>query len=313
MTMQHQWKLTLVSVIVATIVSLPFCEEAVGQTAPRGELKTITLGLISSVHQQEIETHFADFIDYVAKKLSAGGDVKAKVVVAPNVVSLVKMLEQKEVDFYLESPYPTYIINNVHGAGKLLLRRWKSGMSEYRSLIFTKKDSSLSRLQDLRGKIVAFEDPESTSGYFLPKFFLQRNGFKLVEKTPGNVAVGAGEIGYVFISPVDSLIESVLSGKVAAATFSDDDFASLAESKKAGLAILAQTELLPRHLVSVRKDLAPEWVERLGLVLLGMNEDEQGRRIMLQADNTTKFDPLPGGEEVMRRRLLETFHSPDKR
>ena len=183
--MQHHWKLTLVSVIVATIVSLPFCEDAVSQTAPRGELKTITLGLISSVHQKEIETHFADFIDYVAKKLSAGGDVKAKVVVAPNVVSLVKMLEQKEVDFYLESPYPTYIINNVHGAGKLLLRRWKSGMSEYRSLIFTKKDSSLSRLQDLRGKIVAFEDPESTSGYFLPKFFLQRNGFKLVEKTPG--------------------------------------------------------------------------------------------------------------------------------
>ena len=110
------------------------------------------------------------------------GDVKAKVVVAPNVVSLAKMLEQREVDFYLESPYPTYIINNVHGAGKLLLRRWKSGMSEYRSLIFTKKDGPLSRLQDLRGKIIAFEDPESTSGYFLPKFFLQRNGFKLVEK-----------------------------------------------------------------------------------------------------------------------------------
>jgi len=34
---------------------------------------------------------------------------------------------------------------------------------------------------------------------------------------------------------------------------------------------------------------------------------------MLQADNTTKFDPLPGGEEVMRRRLLQTFHAPDKR
>jgi phosphonate transport system substrate-binding protein len=311
--MNQHWKLTLVAVIAAAFLNLPLSENAAGQTMPRSELKTITLGLISNIHQKEIATHFSDFIDYVARKLAPGADVKAKVVVASNVVSLAKMLEQKEVDFYLESPYPTYIINNVHGAGRLLLRRWKSGMSEYRSLIFTKKDGSLSRLQDLRGKIIAFEDPESTSGYFLPKFFLQRNGFKLVEKTPANVAVGAGEIGYVFASSLDSLIESVLSGKVAAATFSDDDFASLAASKKAGLTILAQTELLPRHLVSVRKDLAAEWVERLGLVLLGMNEDDQGRKIMLQADNTTKFDPLPGGEEVMRRRLLETFHSPDKR
>ena len=180
--MNHRWKLLWVSVIAAAFLSVPSGDDAAGQTAPRGELKTITLGLISNIHQQEIATYFSAFIDYVAAKLAPGRDVKAKVVVASNVVSLAKMLEQQEVDFYLESPYPTYIINNVHGAGRLLLRRWKSGMSEYRSLIFTRKNGSLSRLQDLRGKIIAFEDPESTSGYFLPKFFLQRNGFKLVEK-----------------------------------------------------------------------------------------------------------------------------------
>ena len=180
-------------------------------------------------------------------------------------------------------------------------------------LIFTKKTARFLASRTCEGKIIAFEDPESTSGYFLPKLFLQRNGFKLVEKKPADTAVGAGEIGYVFTSSLDNLVESVLSGKVAAAAFSDDDFASLAETKKAGLAILAQTDLLPRHLVSVRKDFAAEWIERLGLVLLGMNEDDQGRKIMLQTDNTTRFDPLPGGAEVMRRRLLETFHSPDKR
>ncbi|HVO91974.1 MAG TPA: PhnD/SsuA/transferrin family substrate-binding protein, partial [Terriglobales bacterium] len=193
---------------------------AIGQTTMHAEPKAITLGLVSAINQKAIEAHFADFVGYMARKLSPGADVKAKVAVAPNVVALAKLLQQKEVDFYFESPYPTYIINNVHGAGKLLLRRWKNGLSEYRSLIFTKKGGAISQLEELRGRIIAFEDPESTSGYFLPKFFLQRNGFKLTQMPHADAAAGAGEIGYVFAQSMDHLIDLVLTGKVAAATFS---------------------------------------------------------------------------------------------
>lgn len=77
--------------------------------------------------------------------------------------------------------------------------------------------------------------------------------------------------------------------------------------------ILAKTKLLPRHLVSGRKDSAPALIERLGLALLSMSDDDQARKIMLKTDKSTKFDPLPGGEEIIRRRLLETFYSPQKR
>jgi hypothetical protein len=56
-------------------------------------------------------------------------------------------------------------------------------------------------------------------------------------------------------------------------------------------------------LVSVRKDLAPELIERLGLVLLSMSGDDQGRKIMFRTDNNTRFDPQPGGEETVRRKV----------
>src|SRR5262249_61747542 len=79
------------------------------------------------------------------------------------------LIEQRNVDFYMDSPYPTYLINDVQGVAKLLLRSWKSGMAEYRSLVFTKKNGEINRLEDLRGKTFAFEDPESTSGHFLPR------------------------------------------------------------------------------------------------------------------------------------------------
>jgi phosphonate transport system substrate-binding protein len=78
---------------------------------------------------------------------------------------LAKLLDEKKVDFYMESAYPTYLINR-QGAAVLILRCWKSGMEEYRGLVFTKGISGAIRLEDLRGKMIAFEDPGSTSGYF---------------------------------------------------------------------------------------------------------------------------------------------------
>jgi phosphonate transport system substrate-binding protein len=280
------------------------------QTAKQIPANSITLGIVSASHQREIEEHFRDFVSYVARKYFSASDAAGKVMIVSTLPELAKLLEQRKIDFYFESPYPTYIVNQVHGAGTLLLRRWKSGMAEYRSLIATGKDSGINRLDQLRGKIIGFKDPESTSGYFLPKLFLQRNGFKLAQASGPGAQVGAAEIGYVFANGLDRLYEMIFAKQVAAVTISDDDFATLDDKKKAQLNILAQTELLPRHLVSVRKDLVAREAERLAQLLQAMHEDGDGRRILQNADNTTKFDPLPGGEEAMRRRLLETFYAP---
>jgi ABC-type phosphate/phosphonate transport system substrate-binding protein len=98
-----------------------------------------------------------------------------------------------------------------------------------------------------------------------------------------------------------------------AGAFSDDDYAALSEAVKSEFTILAQTEKLPRHLVSVRADLDPELAGRIETILLGMPDDEAGRRILEKLDRTTKFDRLPGGEAALKRRLLDSFFSPERR
>ena len=279
-----------------------------GQTTGPVKVKSITLGLVSSTSQKEIEAHFQNFVRYVARKLGSGPDTEGKVVIVPTPLQMAKLLEEKKIDFYLESPYPTYLINK-QGAAVLLLRRWKSGIAEYRGLIFSKKDSETDRLEQLRGKMIAFEDPGSTSGYFLPKVLLLKKGFKLSEKPRLDAKVGPKEIGYVFASTDVNVVNLVLSKRVAAGAFSDDDYGALNGSKKADITILAQTDLFPRHLVSARKDLDPTVKNRLKETLLSMHQDDEGRSIMQQTDNTTKFDLLPGGEESVRRKLVETFRS----
>jgi phosphonate transport system substrate-binding protein len=186
-------------------------------------------------------------------------------------------------------------------------------LAEYRSLIFTHRSGDIRRLDDLRGKIIAFEDPESSSGYFLPKLFLQRNGFKLSPKPGTDAGVGPAEVGYIFAGSQENLVDLVLTQRVAAGVFSNDDQAALDNEKRSDIMVLAQTELLPRHLVSVRKNMPLGLVGRLENILLSMHEDPEGRAILANTDGTTKFDPLPGGEAAMRRRLLESFYSPDRK
>jgi phosphonate transport system substrate-binding protein len=220
---------------------------------------------------------------------------------------LARLLEQKRVDFYMESPYPTYLINDMHGAAKLLLRRWKSGMAEYRSLIFTRNDGEVSRLEDLRGKVFVFEDPGSTSGHFLPKSLLLKKGFKFADKSRFDPYGSPTEVGYVFAYSQGKLIDMVLAKQAAAGAFSDDDYARLDEKKKSAISILAQSDPLPRHFLSVRKDLAPALVDSLQKTLLSMHENEQGRRILKTTDDTAKFDLLPEGEGWTRGGSRRSF------
>jgi phosphonate transport system substrate-binding protein len=256
---------------------------------------------------ESVAEHFRPFVEYTARKLAPSGDIKSTVIVAANTAQLIELLGKGRVDFYLESPFPTYLINRS-GTAKLLLRRWKSGMGEYRGIIFTTKTSRITRLDDLRGKMIAFEDPGSTSGYFLPKILLFEKGFRVAEKSDPSAKVLGGEIGYIFAGSEKNVVKQVLEEKVAAGAISNDDYASLDETSKARLSFLVESGSVPRHLVSVRRNLPEAVIKRLKEILLSMDQDDEGRKILRQTDGTTKFDTLPGGQEAFRRKLNDLYH-----
>jgi len=284
------------------LVTIPLEAQAQLQREPATQL---TLGVVFQSSPDSVTEHFRPLVNYAARQLTPTG-AKGMVVVASTAAQMTKLLEEKRVDFYMESPYPTYVINRL-GAARLLLRRWKGGIAEYHSLIFTNKESRVARLEDLRGKIIAFEDPGSTSGYFLPKLFLFKKGFSVTEKASLEAKVSANEIGYIFAGTDKNMINLVLQKKVAAGAFSNDDFAHISDTSKASISMLGETESVPRHLVSVRKDVPEPIVTRLRNILLSMHQDKEGQDILRKADNTTKFDSLPGGEEMVRRKLVELY------
>jgi len=268
--------------------------------------------MVSEVNQSLIVDRFSDFVHYLAARLATKPEIEGKVVIAPTPFQLARLIDQKRIDFYMESPYPTYLINSVQGVARLMARRWKGGIAEYRSLIFTAKSSEISSLEELKGKILVFEDPESTSGHFLPKYFLTRKGFKFADKSRFNPEALPTDIGYLFVGSQDKVIDWVLAQKAAAGAISSDDYARLDAKKRAVITILAETEPLPRHLLSVRKNFPPSLADRLEKLLLSMHKTPEGREILKRADDTTKFDLLPEGDAGLRRQLTEIFQVPKK-
>src|SRR6266480_3933933 len=83
---------------------------AQAQTVGGTIVKTITLGIVSERPSEKIE-QYNPFVKYVAQKLSPTSDIKGQVVVAPIASEIAKLLNEKKLDLYMESPYPTFLIN----------------------------------------------------------------------------------------------------------------------------------------------------------------------------------------------------------
>ena len=123
--------------------------------------------VIGSIHREaaaEIKK-FLPLANYVERHLQPEGVNEARIVVAKDVSQMATLLREGKVDVYIDSPFPSVAASLLSGS-KLLLRRWKKGLAEYRSVIFANKDSNLHRLEGLKGNILAFEEPFSSTGYF---------------------------------------------------------------------------------------------------------------------------------------------------
>ena len=147
--MQKQLPCVSVAFFLVTLLVIPSLktEAQVKQTV---SVQKLTLGVVYQSAAEQVAQHFRPLVEYTARKLEPRREIKSTVVVTASAPQLIPSLEQGRVDFYMESPFPTYLINRS-GIAKLLLRRWKGGMSEYRGLIVTKADR-VARLEDLRGK-----------------------------------------------------------------------------------------------------------------------------------------------------------------
>ena len=236
--------------------------------------------------------HRQGFVDYIAKKLAPLGITGGRVLVVEKMHLLARAIKEGKVDLFHDSVVPTMVLSKWSGSIPIL-RQWKFGEAEYFSVILVKKDSGIDTLTDLKGKVIAFDEPHSTSAHILPRMLLAEKKLKLVQViAPGGAEPDA--VGFIHSSD-DNAPHLVVIGKVDAAATSHREFQVLRPEIRDGLKIIARSRSVPRQLISVRKDLDPKIVAALREILINMDKNPEGQAALKGQQRTTKIDEIPPG------------------
>jgi phosphonate transport system substrate-binding protein len=233
-----------------------------------------------------------EFVDYLAKKLAPFGIRGGKILVVEKMHQLSQALKEGKVDLFHDSVAPTLVLSKWAGSVPVL-RQWKYGEADYKGLIVVRKESGINSLAELKGKVIAFEEPHSTSATILPRMLLEKKKLKLVQIKASD-SVNPHAVGYIYGSDGNSLNVLITRRADAAATI-HRELDRLKPEIRDSLKILDSTIAVPRNLIAVRRDLDPTLLKELKRVLVDMNKDPEGQQVLKKSQNTTKFDEIPPG------------------
>jgi phosphonate transport system substrate-binding protein len=144
------------------------------------------------------------------------------------------------------------------------------GSTSYVGQLNVRADSGITTLEDLKGKVMCWVDPNSTSGYIIPRIMLQANGID-----PDNDFAQTVEAG-----SHNNVITAVYNGDCdVGASYADarssieEDFPDVTDV----VVVLATTTDIPNDSVSFIKDFAADKREQVVNALLEISGSEEGQ------------------------------------
>lgn len=249
--------------------------------------------------------------DYLVAGLRDVGINEAAVQFAEDSDRMAALLRAGAVDLVFDTVFPAIQYETEAGA-KLLLREWRDGSPDYRSILFKRRGSPLTSLADLAGHKVAFERRGSTSAHFVPHAEIEAAGLRTRELVGPDREPNPGEVGYVFAGSENNIVVWVHRRLVDAGAFSDIDWdqpEDMPPALKRDLEIFHASAPLPRAVVIARHDLRPPVEQGIKRILLSATADPMGRIVLKNYKNVTKYDELVGeaAAGLVAARKLVTF------
>jgi len=191
--------------------------------------------------------------------------VPVRVTVASDYAAVIEALRNRTADLAFVHP-AGYVLANREAKAMIVARNLWHGKATFTSRIYVRKDAGLAKLEDLRGKTIAFVDPASSSGYIYPMLLMMQRG--LVKGRDPKTFFRE----VVFSGSHDASMQALLNGHVdAIASFDMAPEQYLKDkAQREKLAWLAETPPIPEAGIAAREGLSPALVNRVRAGLLQM-------------------------------------------
>ncbi|MBN1658157.1 MAG: phosphate/phosphite/phosphonate ABC transporter substrate-binding protein [Anaerolineae bacterium] len=170
----------------------------------------------------------------------------------------------------------------------------RSGLSYYAGQVVVRADSGITSLEDLKGKAMCWVDPDSTSGYIIPRVMLLAHGIN-PERDFERI---------VFAGSHNNVIRQVYNRECdAGATYADARSSSI-QAEITDLVdqvvVLATTVQVPNDSLSFTIDVFPIMREQITMALLAIAETEEGGAVLedlfgiagVKLADDSAYDPL---------------------
>ena len=280
----------LIALVPCLVVTTTFAENADSSPPPTGSGQEVLVLGTASDDPKKHYGYLKPMADYLAARLRDLGIREGKVLMARDAKALARLVKNGEVDWITETPFSAVICQDQGGA-EVMLRKWKKGVRKYHTVFFTRKDTGIRTLQDLKGKRIAFEDPDSTSAYLIPASILLDAGLKLVRLDSPRDAPAEDGVSYLFAGEEINQAIWVHKGLVDAAAFNNLDWKNdLPQRVREDLIIFHEDTPLPRAVELARSDLDTRIKQRIKQLLLAAENDPEAKAVLAAYHATKRFE-----------------------
>ena len=268
--MKKVWKLLMFVLLVFLLIS---CGE-------KKEEKPLIMGLSPIANSEKLIEDTAPLHKMLGDEI--GRPVEG--FIATNYIGVVEALGTGTIDFALIPPFAYILANKKNGTEALLTSIGKHDEPGYYSVLIVRADSGIEKVEDLKGKKVAFVDPSSTSGYIFPAVILKDHGID-IEK----------DITYQFAGGHDKALQLLVNGDVdAIGTYEDaitkfaKEFPEVTEKVK----VLQKSDLIPGITLVVSSKVDDATKQKIKDAFLKVTSTQEGQ------DLTLKLFGIKGFEEA---------------
>jgi phosphate/phosphite/phosphonate ABC transporter binding protein len=141
---------------------------------------TVKLGLLPLFSAITLNKRFTPLASYLSEQ--TGRDFR--LVIPRDFDEFVHLVRSGEVDFAYQNPYVYLLLAREGHLNSLALTvslEPDQPRSSFRGLIITRKDSSIRKVSDLKGKRIMIVSSKSAGGYRFQKLFLEDRGIRIEE------------------------------------------------------------------------------------------------------------------------------------
>lgn len=202
--------------------------------------------------------------------------------IATNYIGVVEALGTGTIDFALIPPFAYILANKKNGTEALLTSIGKHDEPGYYSVLIVRTDSGIEKVEDLKGKKVAFVDPSSTSGYIFPAVILKDHGIDIER-----------DVTYQFAGGHDKAIQLLVNGDVdAIGTYESaiTKFAKEFPEIESKVKVLEKSDLIPGITLVVSSKIDDATKQKIKDAFIKVTSTKEGQELTLKLFGIKGFE-----------------------